>query len=452
MPKLFTKTYSYQIMETAFVVLDTNTFLHFVSLDQIGWSEVFPDKNVVLFICPPVIRELNKHKDAPRNSKLRDRATNALRKLDGWSDSPPPIKLRDNVELRFRVHDSAIDFAGRNLVREIVDDHFIAALIDLQVEAPYTPVWLLTKDMGLKLKARAHGFSAVFLPDSALLPDEVLPDEKKIAELEAQVRELRNARPKLSLAFPSGGSNLNLRFQRTDQMPEADISSRMSDLRRKYPKMHDRATPPDPGTRPAQSLLGAALGLSAVDQESIRNYNESLEGFFTEYEGYLQELAIFHMWERRTAAIHISLINAGSCPAEDVDIFMHFPDGFELFREHDYEAEPEAPKAPRKPTSIWDGIAHGFTVPDLYPLYHHDLSHLGLPGKPSNVGGPKIKRTNSYDVSVNVLKSKHGIPEPLDVMYLTFEPSAVLCSFAIDYEIHASNLPKRATGKLNVII
>jgi rRNA-processing protein FCF1 len=74
-------------MEAVFVVLDTNTFLHYVSLEQVGWNELFPDQNVVLLICPPVIRELNKHKDAARTSKLRDRATVALRKIDAWADS-----------------------------------------------------------------------------------------------------------------------------------------------------------------------------------------------------------------------------------------------------------------------------------------------------------------------------------------------------------------------------
>lgn len=439
-------------METAFVVLDTNTFLHYVSLEQVGWGDAFPNQNVVLFICPPTIRELNKHKDTPRTSKIRDRATTALRKIDAWADTNPPVKLRDTVEVRFIVHDSAVDFAAHNLIRDIADDHFIAAMIDLRAEASPTPVWLLTRDTGLKLKARAHGFSAISLPDSELLPDEVLPDEKKIADLQAQVRELQDARPKLSLSFTGRSSNLNLTFQRSDELSAVDISNRMEDLRRKYPKMAERANASDSGAPPAQTLLGAALGFSVVDQESIRKYNGSLDGFFREYEEYLENLAVFYVWESRTAAINISLINAGSCPAEDVDIFMHFPDGFELFREEDYEAEPKAPKAPAKPASVWDGISTGFSIPDLYPLYRHDLSHLRPPSGPSNVGGPRIKRTNSYDVKVNVRKSKHGIQEPLDVMYLTFEPSAIPRGFSIDYEIHASNLPKRVTGKLNVII
>lgn len=141
---------------------------------------------MVLFVCPPVIRELNKHKDTPRTPKLRDRAASALRRLDAWTDSLSPIVLPNAVEVRFTIHDAGIDFAAHHLVRDIADDHLIAALIELQAEASPSPVVLLTRDTGLKLKARAHGFSVASLPDSALLPDDVLPSEKRIKELESQ--------------------------------------------------------------------------------------------------------------------------------------------------------------------------------------------------------------------------------------------------------------------------
>jgi rRNA-processing protein FCF1 len=455
---LFANLYPEQAMETVFVVLDTNTFLHYVSLEQVGWNELFPDQNVVLFICPPVIRELNKHKDTPRNSKVRDRATSALRKIDAWADSSAPMTLRDAVEVRFRVHDSGLEFATHNLVRDIADDHLIATLIELQAEALPTPVVLLTKDTGLKLKARAHGFSVRSLPDSALLPDEVLPSEKKIKELETQVRELQNARPRLRLAFSGGGNNLNLSFQRAEHLPESDIANRMARLRNEYPKIAERTKAPSSDTAPdnLHSLFSAAMGLSAVDSESIRKYNDSLEVFFRDYEGYLKELAVFYAWESRTAAISMILLNDGSCPADDIDIFMHFPDGFELFDEDGYEKEPDAPKPPRKPKSILEEAVAGFPMGGFnfmdHHLYYQDPGRFRLPAGPSNVSVPKIKRTRSYDVKVNVHKAKHGMEEPLDVMYITFESSAAVRGFTIDYAIHASNLPTHVTGKLNVIV
>jgi rRNA-processing protein FCF1 len=444
-------------METVFVVLDTNTFLHYVSLEQVGWNELFPDQNVVLCICPPVIRELNKNKDTPRTSKMRERATAALRKIDIWADSSVPMTLREAVEVRFRVHDSGIDFAAHNLVREIADDHLIATLIELKAEVFPTRVVLLTKDTGLKLKARALGFSVKSLPDSALLPDEVLPSEKKIKELETQVRELQNTRPKLRLSFSGGSSSLNLSFQRAELLAESDIVNRLACLRNEFPMMGERAKKPSPSAGPdyLQALLGATSVLSAVSPESIQIYNSGLEVFFREYEQYLAKLAVFYARESRTAAINIILANDGSCPAEDVDIFMHFPDGFELYGEDDYEKEPEAPKPPRKPRSILEEATR-FPVGGLnfadHGLYAPDLAHLRFPASPSNVSGPKIERTKSYDVRVKVRKAKHGFEETLDRMYLTFGPGDALRGFAIEYAIHASNLPAHVTGKLDVIV
>lgn len=445
-------------MDTVFVVLDTNTFLHYVSLEQIDWNELFPGKKVVLFICPPVIRELNKHKDAPRTAKLRDRAATALRRIDCWADAAPPITLRDQVELRFTIHEPGIDFAAHNLVRHIEDDHLIAVLIQLQTEASPTPVVLLTRDTGLKLKARTQGVSVSALPDSALLPDEALPSEKRIKELETQVRELQNARPKLRLAFSGGGSNFNLKFHRSELLSESDITDRVAELTNKHPKMDDtpRAAPNSDATRSSlYELFNAASSLAAVDPQSVKRYNEDLDSFFTESEEYLRKLADFRSWESRTAAISLILVNDGSSPADDVDIFLHFPDGFELFEEDDYEKEPEAPKAPRKPRSIFEETTAGFSMPGLLSrnYFAPDLSGMArMPIGPSNVSAPKIKRTNSYDVKVHVGRAKHGIEVALDVLYITFDPESGPRSFAIDYAIHASNLPKRVSGTLNVIV
>jgi rRNA-processing protein FCF1 len=436
-------------MDTVFVVLDTNTFLHYVGLEQVCWNEVFPEQNVVLFICPPVIRELNKHKDTPRTPKLRDRATAALRKIDTWADSSTPIILRDKVEVRFRINDPRIEFADHNLVRDIEDDHLIATLIELRAEVSSTLVVLLTKDTGLKLKARAQGFSVVSLPASASLPDDVLSSEKKIRELEAQVRELQNARPRLRLAFPGGTSNLNLSFQGTSHLSESSIADRMVELRRRYPKMDESTKTPN--SDGARSLLSAISGFSLVSLDSIRRYNDALGPFFSNYEKYLTELAAFYEWESRTAAINIILINDGSCPADDVDIFMHFPNGFELFDGDDYQKKPQAPVAPRTPKSFLEEATGGISV-DALNYRHLYAQDFRLPVGPSNVSGPKIKRTNSYDVKVNVRRAKHGIEVPLDIMYLTFDLSAGVHSFAIDYRIHASNLPTHVDGKLNLIV
>ena len=199
--------------------------------------------------------------------------------------------------------------------------------------------------------------------------------------------------------------------------------------------------------------FSAAQGLAAVDPGSIRKYNEGLNVFFTEFESYLRKLALFYACESQTAAINLILVNEGSSPADDVDIFMHLPDGFELFEEDDLEKEPEAPKPPRKPKSILEEATAGVSMAGFHFMDHHLYSpDIRLPAGPSNVSGPKIRRTKSYDVDVHVERAKHGIEVALDATYITFDPATGPRSFAIEYTIHASNLPTQVKGTLNVIV
>jgi hypothetical protein len=116
-------------------------------------------------------------------------------------------------------------------------------------------------------------------------------------------------------------------------LSDAAIAARMAELRNEHQKMSASAkTPPSEGApNSLYTLFSGASKLAVVDPESIKKYNEGLDSFFTGYERYLRKLAEFYAWESRTAAINLVLLNEGSKPADDVDIFMHFPDGFELF-------------------------------------------------------------------------------------------------------------------------
>src|SRR5229473_5317250 len=97
-------------MTSKFSFVDTNLFLHFPPLDQIDWLDLLGCDYVVLIVTATVIRELNKHKDAPISSKLRERATSALKKLYAYSELNQPILVRDSVELRFNTREPSLNF------------------------------------------------------------------------------------------------------------------------------------------------------------------------------------------------------------------------------------------------------------------------------------------------------------------------------------------------------
>jgi predicted nucleic acid-binding protein len=41
------------------VFLDTNTFLHYKTIDHINWVEILEAKDIILIVSPVVIRELS---------------------------------------------------------------------------------------------------------------------------------------------------------------------------------------------------------------------------------------------------------------------------------------------------------------------------------------------------------------------------------------------------------
>lgn len=134
-------------------------------------------------------------------------------------------------------------------------------------------------------------------------------------------------------------------------------------------------------------------------------------------------------------------------PAEDIDIYFHFPDGFELFDLDSYPIEPIEPNEPNRPRSAWGLIPPilNYKIPALYNTIDN------VPNIRSNVSSPSIKKTNSYDVNLNVAKLKHNKAAVLGKMFVQFENSDSAINFKVDYEIRCSNVPKLVIGHLNFI-
>jgi rRNA-processing protein FCF1 len=442
-------------MQQLSAFLDTNTFLHFPRLDQLDWPELLQATDVLLIISPVVIRELNRHKDFPTSTKTRERAATALRILDKWSDESSPVLIRKFVELQFRVQDPLIEFAAFNLSREISDDHLIATILEHRSGADQGPILLVTADLGLKLKAKTHQIPVFQLPANLRLPDEVLPEEKKLRELEIELKRLRNRVPRVQLAFANHEQRLRVQLPSSDQPTIETLGA--VELRTQHPKM--QIPTPACSHQSGQSLAGLddiplqgiQKYLNEIPPEDIEKYNEQLDRFYVECEKYTSCLKLSYALRDRTVCANISAINDGSCPAQDVHLFVHFPDGFDLLTEDTLPKEPPRPKPPRKPETRAENMARGFQLPNSFFLH---APHVDLPPTtgPANVSSPSIRRTNSYDVEVKIKVLRHGFAEALAPLYLIFESRESIRSFTIEYRIYAANLPDPSVGQLHFIV
>lgn len=144
-------------------------------------------------------------------------------------------------------------------------------------------------------------------------------------------------------------------------------------------------------------------------------------------------------------------MNDGTAPAEDVDIYLHFPDGFELSDEA--LDEPRKPQPPKKPLTALEKLGQDpLRGLSMRPPYIPSPSTRISNDPPPNVSGPNIRRTKSYDVHLKVRKIKHNSPVSFDPLYITFGSLESAKSFGIKYRINAGNMLREAKGFLNVII
>lgn len=184
----------------AHIFVDTNSFIQLRDFKDLRWSDLAPDaQTIILFVSPTVIDELDQHKSGT-NKRRRDRARLALKLIDQASTSPEfRILLRDrnNVATYLAI---ANDDAPRwedhpKLDRSRPDDRIVA-----EVLSHPSPASLLSHDSGPRIKSRLAGLNALQPPSDWLLPPEQTDDQRRLASLERDLEQARNAKPRISMS------------------------------------------------------------------------------------------------------------------------------------------------------------------------------------------------------------------------------------------------------------
>lgn len=439
-----------------FIFLDTNIFLHYQDFDRIDWLEIIGTRAATIVIPPVTVRELNKQKDTSTRTRIKNRAGSTLRKLFDWFEVGRIAKLGETLDVILEDRDPLINFNKFQLSRELQDDHLIASALMYQSEIAESIVTLVTSDAGLTLTAKANRLriNTKRLDDRFKLPLEPDPNQQRIKELEQEVLEFRQRKPQLSLTFEDKSQRKTFKLIRPIQDNGKDIANKIAEIKQRYPKLRN-----DPDSGPNHPKVGKGfdlakfkdLGFDGIPTSDITNYNAKLDDFYNSYAKYLHQKMNLDDLRTRTITLTIWIANEGTAPAEDIDIFMHFPDGLVLLKESELASEPESPQPPPKPRTALEQLRYNFSPPS-----NIDLSSLTrLPQvirTPPNVTAPRIKRSQSYDVDINVRRLKHKLREPFNCMYLIFTSVEAAQSFHFDYEILAANIPDTQSGSLHVII
>jgi hypothetical protein len=443
--------------------VDTNIFIHYHDFDQIDWPAISHADSVIIIIPPITIRELNKHKDGNQRQRIRKRAGLILRKISGIIDQNLHAQINPLIELVLEPRDPLIDFGSFQLSRDIQDDHLIASILTYHDENPEADIVLFTSDSGLSLwaKANSHNISTINLDESLRLPEEPDPEIVKIKNLEEELRQLKLKNPQLSLVFEDENQYATFTLPSPVVLTEENIENRIAKVKEKYPHMEIKPYEleiPEMSDKKSQELVNLAAKLrdsmlTGLSPEDYEKYNNDLDEYYTNYPQYLSLETNFENIKRRAIKLSILLSNDGTAPAEDIDVFIHFPDGFQLFHKEDLPKAPKPPQPPEKPKSQMEHLMGGLSVLGNVPYLPSTINPvLGPISSPPNISFPKIKRTGSYDVNIHVNHIKHQLLEPFDPLYVIFESYETAKSFNITYELLAANLPSRITGVLHIII
>jgi hypothetical protein len=325
----------YKDMEQCAILPDTNLALHFQPIEQIDWNALTGCSNCVVVVAPILFRELEKQKIFNKSPTLKARASRTIDFLVSKVTEPDPIPLRPGVTLAFEEHEPAIDFVANNLVREVDDDHHIAAALAFQHRTGL-PTYIASNDGGLALKLRSRPIRNLRIPEQYRLPAEVEGEQKELREAKLELARLKAQKPKLAVRFANGDTLRTIRNAASIPFDKLTVEQVIA----KYPP---KSNPSEGPSEDAASLrkLNYLLGRTNAER-----YNQELRLYFVNYAVYFSEYQAWIETLRLTATLRIELINEGSATATDIDVLLQFPSGIKVLENEDWPTEPEEPDPP----------------------------------------------------------------------------------------------------------
>ena len=434
--------------QTIAVFPDTNLFLHYRPVNEIDWCALVKARPVEVKIAPVVPHELEEQRVLHQLRKIRDRAGTAIKLLQTYLQKS---QVRDGVTLQFLVNEPTPEYAAaRNLNLVLADDRLIGAYLLYREANPDVRCIVVTNDLPLTIRLTQRQIEFISLDESLLLPSDPDRLEKKNRQLEGELLRYKSREPDLAIKFEDEENYVRFRLSSPTNTPdpEPDIQAKLAAAKEKCKPVElapqlQPVDPNDPFAGIAEQIRQITTGFQIVGREFYEDYNRRVEKYYRDYEKYLRDAARFKTLPTSTITLNLILHNSGTCPAEDIHILLHFPDGFLVYDGRRPPKPPEEPAVPSKEISLMPSFA-GFSGLSLADITR-------MPSLPDPTL-PKIRKTKSYEVTFQFEKLQHGFIRRLRTLYVLFDSVATAASFSIDYTIHAGNMIDKCTAQLGVII
>jgi predicted nucleic acid-binding protein len=427
-----------------YIFLDTNIFIHFKQFDQIAWDKIVNDDYKII-IAPIVLDELDKHK-TNSNKKIAKRVKNILPKIEEEQN-----KTDKKVIILFNIPKEEI-FNEYQLSKNQQDHCLLASIIEFGKTNKIEDILLISHDTGPRLRAKNIGINAVDLEEKYLLQEEDSDEEKELKKLRKENSELKNNLPDVILTFDNKEAHKAFDIIPLNKSEDIYCFELLQPIKKEYsPFVLEEITHKNYFDHALNDLIASqrrimeAIKPSAT-LEQKQKYNNKLESFYLEYENIFKEKYKWDTILSNAVRLDFDVINKGTAPAEDIDIFLSFPNMVKLLFFENFP-KYEKPKSPYK------------------PKYAHDIDMSGSVFSPLNSLPPKeyirvmdkscIENTvkygkvdNSSEVHYKCTESlKHNLKFSLAPIWAISKES-----FQIDYKILIANYPKPVEGTLNIII
>lgn len=427
--------------------IDTMAYLHYRPLRELHLNELTSEISITIVIPRITLRELDKHKNSHKSQTVRERAKRVVAEL------AEAIHGKTNIAGT----DLSVEFFGVHPTKEIEslgfdplwsDDILLATVSEYRKTAKGVRVAVLTQDTGLRLGSLEHGIEIFELRDEFRLADEPDPIEKENRELRQELARVKQNRPDVNVKFmhidpPSNFAKFLIKpFPGMDQ---AVLAEKLAKVRAKFP-LHDE------NSNDVNKMdLSVAASLSPFSNEinsrEWGKYNLELMKYYEKMENYFHQLHRLEEVRDLALPFKLGVVNFGTAPADDVDVILHFPDGFDLTTKDGLPEDPERPVPPDKPLSALEKMALRSVPPNIGSLFRPPT--IPMFKAPTTF---KIKKTNSYEVTEIFSRVKHHTTAKLRRMYVCFRSFHEAKSFKATYEIRVANALEPFTGELHFVI
>lgn len=352
--------------------------------------------------------------------------------------------MKSGIDIEFEVIKKRPDFEALDLESEAQDDNLLASVLTFKDANPDLPVILVSGDFGITLKARIRQIDSIILPEELKSTFDLDEDEKRIKELEKENLEFRNRMPKLNLYFSSTKTD-NICLTRKKRLIPLDfnedemIDKWIEEAKEQYPKLKEVQAEDHP---PLSTSFEYPFRPARHPRQAyeISQYNESLEKYFKDLREYYSESISWDKYDERSFLLDIEISNNGTCPAEDIRVYMHCPENFmsyefTFFSSYSRREKPKPPSPPtiekRNSENVFDNFGKGKT------------STLNI--LPSDMEG-----FNRDGTSIDIEKLNQYTSQKLYDLAISFDSFDQISNFQIHYEIIASNLTRPLKGELHI--